>query len=251
MRVPAITSAFVAHNTTRNDAITGLPLAHLAGRGWITERCGPLALRIRPHAFYQTNPEQAERLYATALDAAFADLSAPLRLVFDLYCGIGSISLLVASRLGGGGAPSADSRGGAGEAPASASGLVVGVETVPAAIEAARENAELNGIRNAAFVEAPVEDGLEGVVERWGAPDLVIVDPPRAGLHPRARAAINALGAPRIVYVSCNPRSQALDIGALDRYRPTWSRAVDMFPQTRHVENIVVLDRVDIADGEF
>ncbi len=217
-------------NTTRNDSIFGHEIRPYRGPGYITEHCGPVQLRLRPKAFFQTNPEQALNLYTRALE--LADLpESPL--VFDLYSGIGSIALFLAPRVG----------------------TVVGIESVADAVAAARENAQLNGITNALFEEGEVEKVLPEVVARHGTPQALVVDPPRMGLHPAARTAILALDPlpQRIVYISCNPRTQATDLLELRRkYRVTALQPVDMFPQTRHVENIAILElKVDppTADG--
>jgi len=218
-RFPEITSLNYVVNTTKNDGIYSHEVKLWRGEPFITERCGPVLLRIRPKAFYQTNSEQAVRLYAAALDLAGLD---PGSLVFDLYSGIGSIALSLASRVG----------------------RVVGIESNGDAVHTARENAELNSIENALFELGEVEAVLPQVIERHGSPDLVIVDPPRAGMHPGARRVLRDLAAPRIIYISCNPRTQASDTRDLiERYRITAVQPVDMFPQTRHVENILLLER--------
>ncbi|MFO8043038.1 MAG: 23S rRNA (uracil(1939)-C(5))-methyltransferase RlmD, partial [Alkalispirochaeta sp.] len=197
-----------------------------SGEAWITERSGPNTLRIRPKAFYQTNPEQAVRLYETAV--ALTELR-PTDRVFDLYSGIGSIALFIARSVAS----------------------VVGVESISDAVSSARENAELNGITNVAFEEGEVETVLPEVVTRHGMPDLVVLDPPRAGLHPGARKTLREIAPERILYISCNPRTQATDIAELgDLYRVTALQPVDMFPQTRHVENIAVLERRESPAGQ-
>ncbi len=216
---PSITSLNYVVNTTKNDSLFPHEVQLWSGEAWITELSGPNRLRIRPKAFYQTNPEQAVRLYETAL--AMTEVRSTDR-AFDLYSGIGSIALFMAHSV------------------ASA----VAVESVPDAVRAARENAELNGIANVTFEEGEVETVLPEVVARHGAPDLVVLDPPRAGLHPGARKTLRELAPERILYISCNPRTQASDIAELgDLYRVTALQPVDMFPQTRHVENIAVLQR--------
>ncbi len=216
---PDISSLCFVVNTSRNDSLFPHDVQVWRGDPWITEASGPNRLRIRPKAFYQTNPEQAVRLYAAAVD--LVGLSPDDR-VFDLYSGIGSIALFVARSVAS----------------------VVGIESVPDAVTAARENATLNGVSNVTFEEGEVETVLPAVAERHGAPDVVILDPPRAGLHPAARRAVRDLDAQRILYISCNPRTQASDIAELsDRYEVTAMQPVDMFPQTRHVENIAVLRR--------
>jgi len=218
-RFPGITSLHYVVNTSRNDSLAPHPVQRVRGAEWITERCGPNTLRIRPKAFYQTNPAQAVNLYQRAID--FAALGGD-EVVYDLYCGIGSIALFLARSVR----------------------HVVGIEVVEDAIVAARENAAVNGIGNATFLAGAVEEVLPGAIERFGAPDLVILDPPRAGLHPKARRTLRELAPERIVYVSCNPRTQASDIADLgELYEVVAMQPVDMFPQTRHVENIALLRR--------
>ncbi|MEX2442569.1 MAG: 23S rRNA (uracil(1939)-C(5))-methyltransferase RlmD [Alkalispirochaeta sp.] len=216
---PSIASLNYVVNTTRNDSFFPHEVHLWSGERWITEQSGPNSLRIRPKAFYQTNPEQAVRLYETALSLTEVR---PTDRVFDLYSGIGSIALFMARRVGS----------------------VVAVESIPDAVRAARENADLNGIANVSFEEGEVETVLPEVVARHGAPNLVVLDPPRAGLHSGARRALREIVPERILYISCNPRTQATDIAELgDLYRVTALQPVDMFPQTRHVENIAVLQR--------
>ncbi len=216
---PELTSLNYVINTTRNDSLADHTVHLYAGQEWITEECGPNKLRVRPKAFYQTNPEQAVRLYRRAFE--LAELTGG-ETAFDLYCGIGSIALYVARHVR----------------------KVIGIEMVEDAVTAARENAEINGISNATFRAGQVEAVLPAVIAEHGSPDVVFVDPPRAGLHPGARKTLASLGPKRIVYISCNPRTQAADIADLaELYRITAMQPVDMFPQTRHVENIAVLDR--------
>ena len=218
---PAITSLWWAENDAVSDSLYALqPVLH-RGAPSISERCGGLELELGPTSFYQTNPAQAETLYALAIEAA--DLR-PDHTVLDLYCGIGSIGLLLAPQVR----------------------RVIGVETVAEAVAAARSNAVRAGVDNAEFYVGEVERELPELVARSGVPDRVIVDPPRAGLHPKARRALCDLAAERIVYVSCNPRSQAVDLAELDkRYRVVKLQPVDMFPQTRHIECVAVLERKD------
>lgn len=218
---PSITSLNYVINTTRNDSIYPHDVVTYAGTEVIHETCGDITLRLRPKAFYQTNPEQAVRLYTVA--AELADLR-PHELVYDLYSGIGSIALFIARRVA----------------------RVVGIESVGDAVRSARENAALNAIENVVFEEGEVEAVLPDVIARQGTPDLLVIDPPRAGMHPKAIAAIRREAPRRIVYVSCNPRTQARDCADLaDLYRITAMQPVDMFPQTRHIENICVLHRLD------
>jgi 23S rRNA (uracil1939-C5)-methyltransferase len=190
------------------------------GEEFLWERVAGLELRLSASAFFQTNTETAERLYAIA--AGYAGLSGRER-IFDLYCGVGTIGLALAS--------------GAGE--------VWGIETVPEAVGDAEENARHNGIANAHFVAADARLGVRPLLERAGRPDVVVVDPPRAGLSKKVVRRVVECGAPRIVYVSCNPTtlapnaSQLTDAGyTLRRVRP-----VDMFPQTPHVECVALLEK--------
>ncbi|HET6831063.1 MAG TPA: 23S rRNA (uracil(1939)-C(5))-methyltransferase RlmD [Solirubrobacterales bacterium] len=190
------------------------------GEEFLRERIGELELRVSPGAFLQTNTETAERLYAIARE--LAGLGAGERL-FDLYCGIGTIGLCMA--------PDA--------------GEVWGIETVPEAIADAEANAEANGITNARFLAADARLGIRPLLERAGEADVVVVDPPRAGLSAKVVRRVLECGADRIVYVSCNPTTMApnarqiVDAG----YRLTRVRPVDMFPQTPHTECVVLLER--------
>jgi len=193
----------------------------LAGRGWIEEELCGLRFRISPDAFFQTNTEMAERLYGLAADAAA--LSGREK-VFDLYCGSGTIALTLA--------------GYAGE--------VWGVEVVESAIADAIQNAKLNGVDNARFYAGDVRTAARPLLEEAGRPDVVVVDPPRAGLSQKIVRRIIEMEAPRIVYVSCNPTTlapnarQLVDDGGYDLKRVT---PVDMFPQTPHIESVALLDR--------
>jgi len=214
--VPEISSAFYLVNSTQNDDISPHPAIHVLGEQVLVERCGHLRFAIHPKSFFQTNTRQAERLYGLVrewIDASASDT------VLDLYCGIGSIGLYIADLVGN----------------------VMGVESVPEAIENAKENARLNGIHNSTFVAGDVRT----VVQSTGLkPDVVILDPPRAGLHPEALRQVMDLAPRQIIYVSCKPATQARDLAVLARdFRVERIRPVDMFPQTFHVENVVDLRR--------
>ena len=216
-RIPAITSAWYIINTTRNDDIGPHPAYLASGDPVITERCGHLQFAIHPKSFYQTNSRQAERLYGVVREWLDATGSEAL---LDLYCGIGSIGLFVADRVR----------------------TVTGVEYVAEAVDRARENAALNGIGNATFHAGDVRELLAGA--GIPAPDLVVLDPPRAGVHPKVLEQVMELGPRQIVYVSCKPSTQARDLAALrERYRIERIQPVDMFPQTFHIENVVDLRR--------
>jgi 23S rRNA (uracil1939-C5)-methyltransferase len=190
------------------------------GEEFLAERVSQLELRVSSSAFFQTNTEMAERLYEIAAD--YAGLSGRER-VFDLYCGIGTIGLALARR----------------------AGEVWGIETVPEAVADAEENARRNGIANARFIAADVRLGVRPLLERAGRPDAVIADPPRAGLSKKVIRRVIECGAPRIVYVSCNPTTLAPNASQLTDagYRLRRVRPVDMFPQTPHVECVALLEK--------
>ncbi len=190
------------------------------GEEYLEEELSGLRFRISPSAFFQTNTEMAERLYGHALEAA--GLTGSER-VFDLFCGIGTLSLVMARE--------------AGEA--------WGVEVVPEAIDDAERNAELNGIENVTFRAGDARTTIRPLVEEAGNPDLVVVDPPRAGLSKKIVRRLIECEAPRIVYVSCNPTTLAPNAAQLEEagYRLRRVQPVDMFPQTPHIECVALLER--------
>ena len=190
------------------------------GEEFLAEELAELEFRVSPTAFFQTNTETAERLYEIA--AGYAELSGRER-VFDLYCGIGTIGLALARR----------------------AGEVWGIETVSEAVADAEENARRNGIANARFMAADVRLGVRPLLERTGRPDVVVVDPPRAGLSKKVVRRVIECGAPRIVYVSCNPTTLAPNASQLTEagYRLQRVRPVDMFPQTPHIECVALLEK--------
>jgi 23S rRNA (uracil1939-C5)-methyltransferase len=201
--------------------VTNLPTMLLFGDEAIEEELLGLRLRVRPNAFLQTNTAMAERLYEIAVE--FARLEAN-ETVYDLYCGIGSIGLSMAR----------------------AALTVWGVDVSEESVACALENAELNGIANAAFFAGEVGQVLEDLRARAGDPDVVVVDPPRAGLSGKALRRVARLGASRIVYVSCNPTTLAGNLKELlaeSGYRLERIRPVDMFPHTPHVEAVALLER--------
>jgi 23S rRNA (uracil1939-C5)-methyltransferase len=201
--------------------VTNLPTTLLWGDPAIEEQLCGLRFRVRPNAFLQTNTEMAERLYELAADAAGLTGS---ETVYDLYCGIGTIGLSLASR----------------------ALTVWGVEISEESVACAIENAELNGIANAAFYAGNVGQALDELSTRAGEPDVVVVDPPRAGLAGKALRRVGRLAAPRLVYVSCNPTTLASDVKQLAAdwgYRLERARPVDMFPHTPHVETVALLTR--------
>ena len=217
-RFPEVRSIHWAINDTPAEQ-TNLPTKLLWGADAIEEELLGLRFRVRPSAFLQTNTEMAERLYDLARE--YAGLSGEEN-VFDLYCGTGTIGLALAR----------------------SAGSVWGVEISEEAVACAIENAELNGIDNARFFAGNVGQSIEELREEAGHPDVVIVDPPRAGLAGKALRRTGALGASRIVYVSCNPTTLASDLQVLrDEYGYVLERCrpVDMFPHTPHVESVSLL----------
>jgi 23S rRNA (uracil1939-C5)-methyltransferase len=219
-RFPEVRSVHWAVNDGVAE-VTNVPTTLLWGEEAIEEELAGLRFRIRPGAFLQTNTAMAESLYGVAVE--YAGLSGE-ETVYDLYCGIGTIGLVLA-----------------GQALS-----VWGVETSEESVACAIENAELNGIANAAFFAGEVGRSVEELRERAGPPDVVVVDPPRSGLAGRALREVGNLGAPRLVYVSCNPTTLAGDLKTLVAeygYRLERARPVDMFPHTPHVEAVALLAR--------
>jgi 23S rRNA (uracil1939-C5)-methyltransferase len=205
----------------RPAEVTNLPSELLWGDGWIEEELAGLRFRVRPNAFLQTNTAMAEKLYALAREGA--ELTGT-ETVWDLYCGIGTIGLSLA-----------------------ADALTVwGIEVSEESVACALENAELNGITNAAFFAGNVGEVVKELLDRSGAPEVVVVDPPRAGLAGKALRRLGEIAAPRLVYVSCNPTTLAGDVKILREeygYELVRARPVDMFPHTPHVETVAVLER--------
>jgi len=220
-RFPEVRSIHWAVNETPAE-VTNLPTRLLWGEEAIEEELSGLRFRVRPNAFLQTNSAMAERLYALA--AEYAELSREDTL-YDLYCGIGTIGLVLAR-----------------------DALTVwGIDISEESVACALENAELNGITNAAFFAGNVGQVIEELRDRAGGPDVVVVDPPRAGLAGKALRRIGRLAAPRLVYVSCNPTTLASDVKQLvadHGYRLERARPVDMFPHTPHIETVALLRRL-------
>lgn len=219
---PEVDSLMYILNDKKNDSTGDREVFLYSGRDHITEEIEGLRFRVGPKSFYQTNPVQARVLYDVA--RGFSGL-AGTGTVYDLYCGTGTISCFVA-RL---------------------ASKVIGIEYVAEAVADARINAEINGIGNVSFHAGDIKDLLtSSFFEAHGSPDVIITDPPRAGMHPDVVAAIAAASPRVIVYVSCNPATQARDIGLLaDRYRVDAVKGVDMFPHTHHIECVVRLVRRD------
>lgn len=216
---PEITSLQYVVNPKVNDTINDLDIKTYSGSEYITERMENLTFRIGPKSFYQTNSEGAYRLYRVVRE--FAGLTGG-ELVYDLYTGTGTIAIFVSSL----------------------ASKVIGIEYVEEAIADARVNSRDNGIENTLFYAGDMKDVLTAeFVESHGRPDVIIVDPPRAGMHQDVVDVILGAEPRRIVYVSCNPATQARDIALLDtKYRVTRVQPVDMFPHTHHVENVALLE---------
>ena len=217
---PEITSLMYVVNTKVNDTIGDQTVHLFAGKEYIEEEMEGLRFRVGPKSFYQTNSRQAYELYKVVRD--FAGLTGN-EFVYDLYTGTGTIANFVSRR----------------------ARKVVGVEYVPEAIEDAKVNSACNGIDNTIFFAGDMKDVLnDEFIAEHGHPDVMIVDPPRAGMHGDVVDTILRAEPPVIVYVSCNPATQARDLALLDcKYRVEAVQPVDMFPHTQHVENVVRLIR--------
>ncbi len=217
---PQITSLLYVINSKGNDTLYDQKIELFAGRDHIFEEMEGLKFKINAKSFYQTNSEQAYELYKITRD--FAGLTGN-ELVYDLYTGTGTIAQFVAKK----------------------AKKVIGVEAVPDAIEAAKENAQLNTINNVEFYVGDMKKVFnEDFINTHGKPDVVITDPPRDGMHGDVVAQLLNLNAQKIVYVSCNSATQARDLALLDsKYKVVKVQAVDMFPQTHHVENVVLLEK--------
>ena len=216
---PEITSLLYVINGKCNDTITDQEVCLFRGKDHIIEEMEGLKFKVGPKSFYQTNSEQAYTLYKVARE--FAGLTGD-ELVYDLYTGTGTIANFVSRR----------------------ARKVVGIEYVPEAIEDAKVNSALNGIDNTVFFAGDMKDILTGdFIREHGRPDVIITDPPRAGMHDDVINVILQAEAQRIVYVSCNPATQARDLGLLHaKYDVKKVQPVDMFPHTHHVENVVLLE---------
>ena len=217
---PQISTLLYTINTKRNDSMQDLVPQVFFGKGYITEMLEDFAFKISPKSFFQTNSKQAERLYQVTRD--FAELTGK-EVVYDLYCGTGSIGIFCSRQ----------------------AKKIVGVEFVADAIEDAKENARMNNLKDTAFFAGDVIDICDDAFfEAHGKPDVIITDPPRAGMHEKLVRKLLEMEAPTIVYVSCNPATQARDLALLDeKYRVTKIQPVDMFPHTLHIENVVQLKR--------
>lgn len=222
LRAAGVSSVSYSVNMERTNVIMGTRIVDLYGPGYITDTIGDIEYRISPLSFYQVNPVQTEKLYGTALE--FADLSGG-ETVWDLYCGIGTISSFLAKK----------------------AGKVYGVEIIPQAIEDARENARRNGIENVEFFVGKAEEVLPEQYERNHVrADVIVVDPPRKGCDPVCLETILKMAPERVVYVSCDSATLARDVKFLEEngYRAMRVRPVDMFPMGGHCECVVKLERV-------
>jgi 23S rRNA (uracil1939-C5)-methyltransferase len=226
-KFPQITSNNYIINGKRNDTFSDLDIVCWKGKGYITESMprpasgAALQFRVGPKSFYQTNSDQAYELYRIAWEMAGLTGN---ELVYDLYTGTGTIANFVAGQ----------------------AKKVIGLEYVDAAIEDAKINSQINNISNTDFYAGDIKDLLnEAFLAKHGRPDVVITDPPRVGMHEDVCKMLLQALPQRIIYVSCNPATQARDLKILaEQYEITAVQPVDMFPHTMHVENVVRLDRL-------
>ena len=216
--VPGVTTLLYTINTKWNDSLHDLDPVVVTGKGYVMEKLEDNQFKIGPKSFFQTNTKQGEQLYKIARD--YAELTGE-ETVYDLYCGTGSIGIFV-SKL---------------------AKKIIGVEMIADAIEDAKENAKLNNIHHAKFfVGDVIKICDDNFFASHGKPDVIITDPPRAGMHDKLVKKILDIAAPIVVYVSCNPATQARDLRLLDeKYAVTRVQPVDMFPHTHHIENVVQL----------
>lgn len=215
---PDITTLLYTINTKWNDSLYDLEPVAFHGKGYVIEQLEHFRFKIGPKSFFQTNTKQGEELYKVTRE--FAELTGK-ETVYDLYCGTGSIGIFVSEK----------------------AGQIIGVEMIEAAIDDAKENAALNNLGRTSFYAGDVIDICnDAFFAAHGRPDVIITDPPRAGMHEKLVQKILEMEAPVVVYVSCNPATQARDLQLLDaKYRVTKVQPVDMFPHTLHIENVVQL----------
>ena len=218
LQVPSITTLLYTINPKWNDSIYDLTPQVYSGKGYVTEKLKNLEFIISPKSFFQTNTQQAERLYEVAKE--FAGLTGN-EIVYDLYCGTGSIGIFLSDL----------------------AQKIIGVEVIEDAIEDAKKNARLNNINHAYFFAGDVIKICNDVFfNTHGRPDVIITDPPRAGMHEKLIVKLLEMQAPKIVYVSCNTATQARDIALLsEKYAVVKMQPVDMFPHTHHIESVVLL----------
>ena len=222
-KFPQITTLLYTINEKRNDSMQDLVPQVYFGTGYITEALENFDFKISPKSFFQTNSKQAESLYQVTRN--FAELTGK-EVVYDLYCGTGSIGIFCSKE----------------------AKKIIGVEVVADAIEDAKENARINNLAHTAFFAGDVIDICDDAFfDTHGKPDVIITDPPRAGMHDKLVKKLLEIQAPLIVYVSCNPATQARDLSLLgEKYTVTKIQPVDMFPHTLHIENVVQLKRTDL-----
>ncbi len=215
---PQITTLLYTINTKWNDSLHDLEPVVFYGKGFVVEKLEKFQFKIGPTSFFQTNTQQAEQLYRVTRE--FAELSGN-ETVYDLYCGTGSNGIFVSDK----------------------AKKIIGVEMIAAAIEDAKENAAMNSLGNSSFFAGDVIDiCTDDFFKEHGRPDVIITDPPRAGMHEKLVQKILEIAAPVVVYVSCNPATQARDLSLLnEKYTVTKVQPVDMFPHTHHIENVVQL----------
>ena len=221
--LPGFATLVLSINTRRGNAVLGDRFVTLYGPGYIEDTLCGLNFRLSPRSFYQVNHHQAQRLYRAAID--LADITRD-DLVLDLYCGVGTITLAMAS----------------------AAGKVMGVEVIPQAVEDARDNARRNGIENAEFFCADAGEAALRLEQQGIRPDVITVDPPRKGLNAAAIEAIARMNPRRLVYISCDPATLARDVALLKEKGFTLRsiQAADLFPRCSHVETVVLLSKGEI-----
>ena len=219
-KFPSISSLNYCINSKENDTIYDQEIICFSGKSYITESMENLRFKITPKSFYQTNSEQAYELYKIALDYSAIKTS---DIVYDLYTGTGTIAQFISKKCK----------------------KVIGIESVPEAIEAAKFNTKVNKIKNAEFIVGDMKVVFnDEFIKKYGKADIIITDPPRDGMHKKVIEQILKLSPKKIVYISCNSATQARDLFLLkSNYKITRSRAIDMFPQTHHIENVVLLER--------
>lgn len=219
-KFPSISSLNYCINSKENDTIYDQEIICFSGKSYITESMENLRFKITPKSFYQTNSEQAFELYKIALDYSAIKTS---DIVYDLYTGTGTIAQFISKKCK----------------------KVIGIESVPEAIEAAKFNTKVNKIKNAEFIVGDMKVVFnDEFIKKYGKADIIITDPPRDGMHKKVIEQILKLSPKKIVYISCNSATQARDLFLLkSNYKITRSRAIDMFPQTHHIENVVLLER--------
>lgn len=215
---PSITTIVYTVNQKKNDSLQGLEPVTYYGKGYVIEKLEDFQFKIGPKSFFQTNTSQAERLYRVARE--FAELKGN-EIVYDLYCGTGSIGIFVSKY----------------------AKKIIGVELIEEAIEDAKQNTALNNLTHTSFFAGNVIDICnDEFFAAHGSPDVIITDPPRMGMHPKLVQKILEMAAPVVVYVSCNPATQGRDLNFLgEKYEVTKVQPVDMFPHTYHIENVVQL----------